>query len=313
MKIVAIAIAFFLFVVLNSFVVKKEKQVASKEELGEVLFFDKILSSDKTVSCASCHKPEFAFADTLALSNGVGNGKTKRNTPTAMNMASRSLFFFDGRAATLEEQALGPIQNPDEMNLNIDSAVARLRNSTFYSTAFKKIYKQLPCKENLCDAIASFEKTLETSESDYDAYVKGNKSNFSESALRGKEIFIGKGKCFDCHSGVDFTNDEFRNIGLFNNQNLNDKGRFDITKNDKDLGAFKVVGLRNVAATAPYMHNGMFKTLNEVVAYYNEPNKVVPNSVNRDTSVQNLKLSKEEEYDLVEFMKSLTDKRFKKK
>jgi len=312
MKIKFIVLSFFILLIFISFVKKQAVNITSKEQLGEVLFNDKILSSDNSISCSSCHKPEFAFADTVDFSKGIANKRAKRNTPTAMNMASRSFFFFDGRATTLEEQALGPIQNPDEMNLPIDTAIKRLKNSKYYTKAFMKLYNSLPNKENLCNAIANFENTLETSESDYDAYVKGSKNNFTDAAMRGKDIFIGKGKCFDCHSGVDFTNDEFRNIGLYNNQNLNDKGRFEITKNEKDLGAFKVVGLRNVAITAPYMHNGMFKTLNEVVAYYNEPNKFIPNSINKDTSVQSLRLTKQEENDLVAFLKTLTDKRFKK-
>jgi len=301
---------------LNLFIAKsaeKKGTPTTKAQLGEALFNDKILSSDFSISCASCHNANFAFADTVAFSKGVANKIARRNTPTAMNMAARSIFFFDGRATSLEEQALGPIENPDEMNLKIDSAIKRLRANNYYSKAFEKIFNEQPNKENLTQAIASFERTLETGDSEYDAFAKGNKNIFSKAALRGKNIFIGKGKCFDCHSGVDFTNDEFRNIGLFNEQILADKGRFEITKNIADLGKFKVPGLRNVAITAPYMHNGMFKTLSEVVNYYNEPNKIVLNSIGRDTAVTSLNLSQSEQNDLVAFLESLTDRRFMKK
>ncbi|MBL7931734.1 MAG: cytochrome-c peroxidase, partial [Bacteroidia bacterium] len=146
--------------------------------------------------------------------------------------------------------------------------------------------------------------------------VSGNDTTLmSESAKRGLNIFNTKGKCFDCHFGVDFTgSDRFKNIGLYNGKDLNDRGRFDITGNEKDLGAFKTPGLRNIAQTAPYMHNGMFKSLEEVIDYYNEPDKFVSNSINRDTLLSKpLGLSKEEKKDLKNFLLSLSDERFAKK
>jgi len=312
MNIVKLILFLFAIILIYSFTLRKSNSNLTKELLGEKLFNEKLLSSDRSISCASCHKPEFAFSDTLDFSLGVGGKKTARNVPTAMNMSARTLFFFDGRAASLEEQALGPIQNPDEMNLNIDSAINRLNANKSYRADFIKLYNSIANRQNLGDAIASFERTLETSNSEYDLFIKNKKNGFSSSALRGKNIFIGKGKCFDCHSGTDFTNDEFRNIGLYNGSNMADKGRFEITKNEKDIGSFKVPGLRNIEITAPYMHNGIFKTLEEVVTYYNNPNEIVSNSINRDSVVTKLNLTKEEQIDLVAFLKSLTDRRFKK-
>lgn len=287
---------------------------ASREELGRLLFFDKVLSSDKTLSCSSCHKPEFAFADTLAFSKGVNGNLTIRNTPTAMNVAYREGYFWDGRVASLEEQALFPIENPIEMNLKIDVALARLNKDEVYVAAFKKIYNAAPDKTNLGDALAAFERTLETSGTPFDLFSKGDSTAISEAAKRGQQVFNFKGKCFDCHFGPDFTGDEFRNIGLFNARELNDAGRYSITKEKSDKGKFKVPGLRNVAVTAPYMHNGMFRTLREVIDYYSEPEKFVKGSINVDPITnKGVHLNEAEKQDLEAFLISLTDTSFRKK
>jgi cytochrome c peroxidase len=291
-----------------------EKLPATKEELGKLLFFEKKLSRDNSISCASCHIPEYAFSDTIAFSIGVGGRKGKRNTPSAMNMASRELFFFDGRAATLEIQATFPIQDHNEMDINIDKAVSKIALNKFYQKAFKKIYKKNPNKTNILSAIADYERSLESS-SPFDDYMNGDQNAISESAKRGHKIFMNpKNKCFDCHFTPDFTGDEFRNIGLFNGKELNDSGRYLITKNKNDIGKFKVPGLRNIAVTGPYMHNGMFKTLLEVIAYYNNPIAKIPNAINTDTLLHKpLLMSDNEMIDLEEFLKTLTDPSFVKK
>lgn len=291
-----------------------EKLPVTKEELGKLLFFEKKLSRDNSISCASCHIPEYAFSDTLDFSIGVGGRKGKRNTPSAMNMASREIFFFDGRAATLEIQATFPIQDHNEMDINIDKAVSKIAQDKFYQNAFKKIYKKSPNKTNILSAIADYERSLESS-SPFDDYMNGDKNAISESAKRGHKIFMNpKNKCFDCHFTPDFTGDEFRNIGLFNGKELNDSGRYLITKKKNDIGKFKVPGLRNIAVTGPYMHNGMFKTLQEVIAYYNNPIAKIPNAINTDTLLHKpLLMSDNEMIDLEEFLKTLTDPAFVKK
>lgn len=291
-----------------------EKLPATKEELGKLLFFEKKLSRDNSISCASCHIPEYAFSDTVAFSIGVGGRKGKRNTPSAMNMASREIFFFDGRAATLEIQATFPIQDHNEMDINIDKAVSKIALDKFYQKAFKKIYKKSPNKTNILSAIADYERSLESS-SPFDDYMNGDQNAISESAKRGHKVFMNpKNKCFDCHFTPDFTGDEFRNIGLFNGKELNDSGRYLITKNKNDIGKFKVPGLRNIAVTGPYMHNGMFKTLLEVIAYYNNPIAKIPNAINTDTLLHKpLLMSDNEMIDLEEFLKTLTDPSFVKK
>lgn len=305
------ALLFATFQLLTSCTGKESTKVFySEQQLGEQLFFDPILSLDSTISCASCHKPEFAFADNEPNSAGVGGRRGNRNTPSAMNLVDHNFFFWDGRAESLEEQALGPIHNPVEMDLPLSLAIRKLKKHKSYNQSFYAVYGKAPSTELLAKAIAAYENTLETGNTAFDKYMSGRDTTvFSQSAKRGLTIFNNKGKCFDCHFGSDFNgSDKFRNIGLYNGKNLNDEGRFKVTGKAKDLGAFKIPGLRNIALTAPYMHNGMHKTLREVIDYYNEPDKFVNNSVNRDSLLNKpLNLTEEEKKDLEAFLLSLTD------
>lgn len=289
-----------------------KREPSNKAELGKLLFFDPILSGDRTISCASCHKPDYAFADTSAVSLGVSDRRGTRNTPSAMNLVLQRSFFWDGRAKTLEEQALGPIENPVEMNLPVDEALRRLQKSKNYSHYFRNIFNSEPNRKNLAEAIAAFERTLETSDSPFDNWkFSDNRGAVSESVKQGFILFNGKGKCIKCHFGADFTANEFRNIGLFNGKELNDSGRATILGKMEELGKFKTPGLRNVAITAPYMHNGMFKTLREVIDFYNEPSRIVPDAINRDSLLAApLGLTLQEKSDLEAFLISLTDRRF---
>lgn len=281
-------------------------------ELGEKLFFDPLLSKDNSISCASCHKPEFAFADTLKFSLGVDGQLGTRNTPSSMNMLSRPYFFYDGRAATIEEQVLMPIHNPIEMDLPIPELLVRLNNSS-YKQWFENIYGIAPDSATLSAALATFVFSLESpGDSPFDHWMQGDSLAMTAAQIRGREIFNTKAKCFDCHFGPDFTGDEFRNIGLFNgSDSLGDLGRFAISLDSSDLGKLKVPGLRNIAITAPYMHNGQFQTLEEVVDYYDNPNQFVQGSINRDSLLQApLQLSPSEKEDLIQFLHALTDQRF---
>lgn len=284
---------------------------AARVELGRKLFSDPLLSSDRTVSCASCHKPEKAFADDVAFSLGVGGAKGERNTPTLLNVGGRTSMFWDGRAETLEDQAIFPIENPVEMNLPIAEAVERIEASEDYKQLFGAAYEGKITPRTIGRALAAFQKTLKSFDTPYDSFNLGDDAAISESAKRGRLLFIGKAKCADCHSGNDFTSERFRNIGLFDGNQLNDRGRGKVTGNPNDDGQFKVPTLRNVAVTAPYMHNGMFKTLREVIAYYNEPDKVVPGQKGRDASMgEPLRLTPGELEDLENFLLTLTDRRF---
>jgi cytochrome c peroxidase len=288
------------------------KEPTSKEELGELLFNDPILSQNNQISCASCHLPNYAFSDTVALSIGVDGKLGNRNAPSAMNLSARSFFFHDGRAESLEDQAAGPIENPLEMNLPVAEAIKKLNENKQYVNYFKKIFHESPNRINLLGAIAAFERTLETGSTPFDRFMKGDTTAMSEAAIRGQKIFNIKGKCFSCHLGPDFTGDQFRNIGLYNGKELNDKGRFDVTKDSLDIGKFKVPGLRNISVTRPYMHNGMFTSLTEVIDFYNTPDKFIKGRINSDSLLSKpLELSKGEKSDLLEFLNSLTDERYK--
>lgn len=287
-----------------------QQRDTARVELGRKLFFDPLLSSDRAISCASCHKPEQAFADDVAFSLGVGGAKGERNTPTLLNVGGRTSMFWDGRAETLEDQAIFPIENPVEMNLPIAEAIARLGASAEYKDLFTVAYEGKITPRTVGRALGAFQKTLQSFDTPYDSFNLGEDSAISESAKRGRLLFIGKAKCADCHSGNDFTSERFRNIGLFDGSKLSDRGRGKITGSPLDDGQFKVPTLRNVAMTAPYMHNGMFQTLREVIAYYNEPDKIVPGQKGRDASIVPLQLTPGELDDLENFLRTLTDRRF---
>ncbi|MGG9961734.1 cytochrome-c peroxidase [Ferruginibacter sp. SUN106] len=298
-------------IIITSSFEEKNAEIKTKAALGKKLFSEKLLSKDSSVSCASCHKPAYAFADTVAFSVGINGKLTRRNTPSVLNMKNRPYFFWDGRAVSLEEQSLMPIQNPDEMGLPVDEAIKRLNQSFEYKNLFMKIFKQKPTAKNLAAAFAAYEQTLETVDSKFDDW-SNNLKKLTAAEERGRELFVGdRAKCFDCHSMEDFTTDDFKNIGLYNEKELNDAGLYNITKKETDKGKFKTPGLRNIGVTAPYMHNGMFKTLEEVVDYYNDPRKVVGDPINIDDALKKpLGLTDKEKKDLVAFLRTLTDKKF---
>lgn len=286
----------------------------NKVQLGEKLFFDPILSKDSTISCASCHNPTLAFADSLAISPGISGKSGRRNAPSVMNMAARSEFFYDGRAKSLRDQVHFPIEDPMEMDLPMELAAQRIKNNKTYQLLFKKIYFEAPNEKNISDAIASFEESLETANTEFDAWMMDKPNTMSPSAIRGRELFMSdKAKCFDCHFSPDFTGDEFKNIGLYDEVKYKDKGRYEVTGNKNDIGKFKVPGLRNVAITGPYMHDGSFKTLEEVIEYYDNPYTFVKNPINMDTLLlKPIHFTPEEKKDLIAFLKSLTDRQFVK-
>ncbi len=283
--------------------------------LGEKLFFDTKLSLDNSIACASCHIPEYGFADTSALSIGVHGALGKRNTPTVMNMLSRSEFFYDGRAITLEDQVHFPIEDAAEMNIKMDEVVERLKKDKYYPEWFMSILKQEITRESIAFAIAEYERSLETSDTPFDDYMGGDSTYMSESAIRGHELFVSeRSKCFECHFSPDFTGDEFRNIGLYDGVKYTDVGRFAVTKDSADIGKFKTPQLRNVAITPPYMHDGSFKTLEEVIDYYSDPYVFVEKPINMDSlMLEPINFTAQEKEDLINFLHSLTDRRFTKK
>jgi cytochrome c peroxidase len=279
--------------------------------LGEALFFEKMLSTNGKISCASCHIPAFAFSDTTAFSRGWNGGLTTRNTPGLVSVSERAPLFWDGRSPNLEDQVMHPLTHPVEMGMTREKLHRVLNRDAFYVKAFLKVYGKNPDTELLARALAAYERSLDAYDAPFDRYMFGDSNAISPAAIRGRQVFLDKGRCFECHFSPHFTIDDFRNIGLFDGRKLNDSGRYNATRDPADIGRFRVPGLRNVALTAPYMHNGMFRTLEEVVEYYDNPSRFVPDAIGRDTLLARpLGLTSSEKADLVAFMKSLTASRY---
>ena len=282
---------------------------SQKAELGRLLYFDTRLSTDGTISCASCHAPSEVFSDRRPLSIGIQGQKGLRHSMTIINAAYQPILFWDGRAKTLEEQSKGPIANPKEMTLFQDPHEAhwechkRVKGIKGYRTLFKKIFNNEECTiDDIAKAIATFERTVLSGNSAYDHYIKGDKEAMTPEQIHGYKIFTTKG-CIDCHHGVNFSNGKFANIGIGMDNPKPDVGRYAITKNDKDWGAFKVPILREVANRHPYMHDGSLANLSDVIDYYDRgghPNR------NLHPLMVPLHLSAEEKKALLSFLKALS-------
>jgi len=279
-------------------------QTPAKIELGKKLFFDTRLSLDRSSSCATCHSPEKAFADGLARAKGFQGATLARNSPTVLNAAYNSAQFWDGRAATLDEQCKGPLLAPAEMNmLDEKHLVDRLSSISGYRHEFQSVFGGSPSLDSVTRAVAAFERTLVTPDSRFDHYAMGDKNALSDAEKRGLIVFIGKAACSECHNGPNFTDNKYHNIRILPGQsNPDDVGRFAVTKNPEDRNAFKTPTLRNIALTAPYMHDGSSATLEEVVELYDRGGGDAPN---KSKLIYKLNLSAQEKADLVAFMKSL--------
>jgi|694.fasta_scaffold21053_5 cytochrome c peroxidase len=311
----------------------------AKIELGRQLYFDRRLSANNEVSCADCHHPQFGYAKDTQFGVGVKGQTGNRNSPVAFNRIISKAQFWDGRAGSLEEQAVGPIANPIEMGFTHEKAVALLNQIPGYKMQFVKVFGRNPTIDDVGKAIASFERTLVTGESPYDTYerlrrfeesfaadledmdalkedneelynryvqlkkaAEGNP--MSESAKRGRDLFFStKSNCSACHVGVNFADELYHNLGVGMDKKEPDVGRFAVTKDKKDMGAFKTPTLRNIASTGPYMHDGSQKTLLEVVEWYAKGGHPNPNLSDK---IQKLELTQQDKEDLVAFMEALT-------
>lgn len=275
-----------------------------KVELGKMLYFDPRISGDGTISCATCHDPQKGWTDQLPVSTGIKGQKGGVSAPTVINSTYNGLQFWDGRAANLEEQALMPITNPIEMGLASHEAMIRgISGIPGYLPYFQKAFNEGPTKENIAKAIASFERTVLSGNSRYDRYAfLGDKTALNESEVRGMELFFGKANCTRCHVGPNFSDSMFHNLGVGMNKPKPDLGRFVISKNKEDTGAFKTPTVREITKTAPYMHDGSQKTLEEVVEFYDKGGEKNPHL---DVRVVPLNLTDQEKADLVAFMKAL--------
>lgn len=309
-----------------------------KVVLGKKLYFDKRLSADGTVACATCHDPLRGFADGKPVATGIRNQPGARNSPTVLYAGFSELQFWDGRAPTLEEQAKQPLINPVEMGQPSHEAVVKtVAQIPEYAPLFQRAFGSSQVTiDRIVQAIASFERTLAPFSSPFDRFLAGDKNAINDAAKRGFQLFLGKARCVTCHefnnSFPFFTDNKFHNIGvamkgnfeqlaraaqsiqvrgdqqaesaLAHKPGIEGLGRWIVTREPRDIGAFKTPGLRNVALTAPYMHDGSIKTLEEVMEFYNRGGEPNPNL---DGGMRPLNLTKEEIADIIEFLKSLTD------
>ncbi len=306
---------------------------APKIDLGRELYFDARLSVDNKVSCSTCHDPNLNFADGKPLAEGIEGRKGPRNSPTVLNSALYLEQFWDGRAPTLEEQAKGPLINPVEMAMPSHEAVEeKVRGIAEYPPKFAEAFGEDEITiDHIVMAIASFERTLLAANSPFDRFMYGGEKNaLSEAAKRGLDLYEGKARCKTCHEFLSsfalFTDDKYHNIGVgmddpaileiarraergedvtaaADEAQLKELGRYLVTKQAKDIGAFKTPSLRNVELTAPYMHDGSVATLEEAVELYNKGGQANPFL---SGEIRRLNLTDQEKADLVEFMKSLT-------
>jgi cytochrome c peroxidase len=273
----------------------------AKVSLGKKLFFDTRLSQTEKISCSSCHDPAKAWTDGRQFAIGVHGRVGKRNTPSLFNVAYNEHQFWNGRVLTLEKQALEPIKHPSEMNMNLSKLVVKLEEIEEYRTAFLDAFDGSVTPENIGKAIAAFERMIISKEAAIDRYSRGEKAALSATARRGMNLFFGDARCHLCHSGPNFSDQKFHNIGV--GVAARDQGRSLVTSRVKDHGAFKTPTLREVAHTAPYMHDGSIKTLEAVVKHYNFGGVTDAENPTRDELLEVLYLSEKQVSDLVVFLK----------
>ena len=275
-----------------------------KVELGRRLFSDPILSRDKRLACAGCHEPERAFTDGRTVSRGVFGRQGTRHVPTLINRGYGRSFFWDGRIARLDAQVLQPIRDPKEMDLPLGEAVDRLRDHREYPNLFRTAFGGQITTDDLGRALASYVRTILSGNAPVDRYESGEREALSQQERQGLGIFNGKGNCWVCHFGPTFTDERFHNTGIaWQDGELLDQGRYRVTGKEEDRGAFKVPTLREVARTAPYMHDGSLATLEEVIEFYDRGGNPNPYL---DAELRPRKLTSEEKQALITFLHALS-------
>jgi len=279
---------------------------SAKIALGKELFFDTRLSLDNTISCATCHKPGFAFTDGLKTSTGINEQKTDRNSPSILNSGFLKTVMFDAHLKTLELQAIVPIQEPIEMGHNMKALIPQLRAIPEYQEAAQRIFNRDFDAYVLTRSLAAFERSLISMSAPFDHYIKGDEKALNADEKAGWKIFSEKLYCTNCHAPPHFTNHEARNNGLYKDYS-EDKGRFRIHLDSSDIGSFKVPSLRNIEITDPYMHDGSMETLEEVIDHYAAGGQ---GHYLQDKTIVPFELSKKEKKQLMAFLKSLTDLSF---
>lgn len=287
--------------------IPEENQLTeSRVALGKKLFYDPVLSLDSTISCASCHPQATGFADDLMISTGIQGRMGFRNVPTLTNVAYHPYFFREGGNPSLEGQVLGPICSFDEFGFNARELADRLSGDTLYDAMAMDAYKRPMDLYVITRAIAAFERTLISGNAPYDQFILGDSTALSPIAQQGMNLFFSeRTACATCHEGFDFSNYAFENIGLY--ETYQDLGRFRITLDSADIGKIKVPTLRNVALTAPYMHDGSLPSLEAVIDHFDTGGVQHPN---QSPDVKPLHLSQTEKDALLAFLQSLTDEEF---
>lgn len=274
---------------------------AAKAELGSQLFRDRRLSRDGSISCSSCHIPEYAFGDTARVPRGVDDRRGPRNAPPLVNRGYGRSLFRDGRSLTLEDAVLRPIQAEDEMDLELQEAVRRVRDDARYGDEFAKAFGTSEITDaELARALSSYVRTLRSGDSPFDRYASGDSTALSRAAIRGRALFFGRAHCTQCHAGPYLTDERFHDTGVSWG---GDPGREGVTADPADRGKFRTPGLRDVALTAPYMHDGSKSKLADVVRFYSDGGGANPLL---DPGIRKLDLTVEEQADLVAFLEALT-------
>jgi cytochrome c peroxidase len=277
---------------------------AAKVALGRRLFSDPQLSSDRSIACVTCHDPRRAFTDGRAVARGVRRGQAGRNVPTIVNRGYGKAFSWDGRSTTLEEQVLAPVTSPREMGANIAMVLERLSNDDSYRLAFEAAFDDGLSERSLAYALASFVRSVRSGNSPVDRYLDREVNALTPEARLGLRVFVGKANCWLCHAGATFTDEKFHNTGVaWDGGRFRDIGRARVTGDPGDEGAFKTPTLRDVARTAPYMHDGSLKRLEDVVEFYSRGGRPNPRL---DALIGPLELSREEKRGLVAFLHALT-------
>ncbi|WP_432709842.1 cytochrome-c peroxidase [Pedobacter sp.] len=294
-----------------------------KVKLGKLLFFDPLLSSSSQVSCSSCHDPQMSFGDKRSVSLGTDHLTGSRNTPSLLNVAKRKSLFWDGRAGTLQEQAIIPLATPHEMAMDTKLLGEKLGKIKAYVALFKDAYgTETITIENITDALAKFQETLVSRRSRFDRFLDGEYKALTDQEIHGMHLFRTKARCMNCHNGEFLTDESFHNIGLtYYKRKYNDLGRYEVTKDPKDVGKFKTPSLRDVMNNNPWMHNGLFDNITGVVNLYNSGMHMIdptpeqkakdPLYPQTDPILQKLNLSRDEIQAVVAFMNAITATQYK--
>lgn len=273
--------------------------------LGRDLFYERFLSADSTISCSSCHVQARAFSDPRRVSSGVHDSLGTRNAQGLQNLNWAQTFFRDGTIHSLHRVPIAPLEADFEMGMNPVEMLRRINSHENYPGRFLTAYGEPVTQKHVIYALVAFQRMLVSANSPFDAFYKGDSSAFSKNQLFGWQLFNGKAGCVSCHVGVNFSDESFHNIGLY--ANYADEGRERFSFDKSDNGKFKTPNLRNVAVSGPYMHDGNWATLEEVIAHYN--NGGIPHQ-NKDPRIKPLLLSNEEQMQLKSFLETLTDTAF---